>query len=47
MLISEHCPDKIVLTCAHVDVSFIYLILLLAINCVAVGRFHSFTKENQ
>jgi hypothetical protein len=47
MLISEHCPDKIVLTCPHVDVSLIHLILLLAINCAAVGKFHSFTMETQ
>jgi hypothetical protein len=47
MLISDHCPDKIVLTCAHVDVSLIHLILLLAINCAAVDKFHSFAKETQ
>ncbi len=45
MMIWKHCPDKIVLTCPHVDVSLIHLILLLAINCAAVGKFHSFTKE--
>jgi hypothetical protein len=47
MMIWKNCPDKIVLTCAHVDVSLIHLILLLAINCAAVGKFHSFAKETQ